>query len=33
MGYIDGDFRTFALDIGSSIYKAMMEAEDGFDYV
>ncbi|MEY4604215.1 MAG: hypothetical protein RIT43_1507 [Bacteroidota bacterium] len=32
-GYIDGDFRTFALDIGSLEYDAMIAADGKFDYV
>ncbi|GMQ27769.1 UDP-N-acetylglucosamine 4,6-dehydratase [Algoriphagus confluentis] len=32
-GYIDGDFRTFALDIGSPIYDAFWEADGDYDYV
>ena len=32
-GYIDGDFRTFALDCGSNEYKALMNAGEGYDYV
>jgi len=32
-GYIDGDFRTFALDIGSSIYDAFIENDGIYDYV
>lgn len=32
-GYIDGDFRTFALDIGSPIYDAFFEADGEYDYV
>ena len=32
-GYIDGDFRTFALDIGSSIYDAFIENDGNYDYV
>jgi FlaA1/EpsC-like NDP-sugar epimerase len=32
-GYIDGDFRTFALDIGSDIYDSFFENEGSFDYV
>jgi len=32
-GYIDGDFRTFALDIGSKIYDAFCEADGQYDYV
>lgn len=32
-GYIDGDFQTFALDIGSVEYDAFWEADGGYDYV
>lgn len=32
-GYIDGDFQTFALDIGSVEYDAFIEADGKFDYV
>ena len=32
-GYIDGDFQTFALDIGSAEYDAFIKAQSGFDYV
>ncbi|EKO5124734.1 UDP-N-acetylglucosamine 4,6-dehydratase [Vibrio fluvialis] len=32
-GYIDGDFQTFALDIGSLEYDAFMKADGKFDYV
>ena len=32
-GYIDGDFKTFALDIGSSIYDAFISADGEYDYV
>lgn len=32
-GYIDGDFRTFALDIGSWQYDAFISADGDFDYV
>jgi FlaA1/EpsC-like NDP-sugar epimerase len=32
-GYIDGDFQTFALDIGSVEYDAFIEADGQFDYV
>lgn len=32
-GYIDGDFRTFALDVGSDIYDAFIEADGQYDYV
>lgn len=33
LGYIDGDFKTFALDISSPIYDAFWEADGGYDYV
>ncbi len=33
MGYIQGDFRTFALDCGSAEYDAYVAAEGPFDYV
>lgn len=33
IGYIDGDFKTFALDIGSVEYDAMIAADGQFDYV
>lgn len=32
-GYIDGDFQTFALDIGSDEYDAFIKADGRFDYV
>lgn len=32
-GYIDGDFQTFALDIGSVEYDAFIESDGQFDYV
>lgn len=32
-GYIDGDFKTFALDIGSTIYDAFIEDDGEYDYV
>ena len=32
-GYIDGDFKTFALDIGSIEYDAFIKADGKFDYV
>ena len=32
-GYIDGDFQTFALDIGSLEYDAFIEADGNYDYV
>jgi len=33
LGYIDGDFRTFAVDCGSREFDALMHAGDGYDYV
>lgn len=33
LGYIDGDFQTFALDIGSIEYDAFIEADGNYDYV
>lgn len=33
LGYIDGDFRTFALDCGSREHAALMKMGDGYDYV
>lgn len=32
-GYIDGDFQTFALDVGSVEYDAFIEADGRYDYV
>ncbi|MCK4441188.1 MAG: UDP-N-acetylglucosamine 4,6-dehydratase [Sulfurovaceae bacterium] len=32
-GYIDGDFRTFALDIGSTIYDAFIKADGKYDFI
>lgn len=32
-GYIDGDFQTFALDIGSEEYDAFIKADGKYDYV
>ena len=32
-GYIDGDFRTFALDIGSTEYDAFINSDGKYDYV
>lgn len=32
-GYIDGDFQTFALDIGSMEYDAFIQADGNYDYV
>lgn len=33
IGYIDGDFKTFALDIGSIEYDAFIESDGRYDYV
>lgn len=33
LGYLDGDFRTFALDIGSIEYDAFIESDGRYDYV
>ena len=33
LGYIDGDFRTFAIDCGSNEYRALMNASERYDYV
>ena len=33
LGYIDGDFRTFALDIGSWQYDAFIKSDGRYDYV
>ncbi len=33
LGYIDGDFRTFAIDCGSREFAALMRAGSGYDYV
>jgi len=33
LGYIDGDFRTFAIDCGGREYEALMRAEQSYDYV
>ena len=33
LGYINGDFQTFALDIGSSVYDAFIEKDGDYDYV
>lgn len=32
-GYIDGDFKSFALDIGSQIYDTFWESDGEYDYV
>ena len=33
LGYIEGDFRTFAIDCGSREFDALMASGDGYDYV
>ena len=33
LGYIDGDFRTFAIDCGSPEFRALMAWSGGYDYV
>jgi len=33
LGYIEGDFRTFAIDCGSREFAALMAAGEGYDYV
>ena len=33
LGYIEGDFRTYAIDCGSKEFAALMEAEKAYDYV
>jgi len=33
LGYIDGDFRTFAIDCGSREFEALMSSGAGYDYV
>lgn len=33
MGYIAGDFQTFALDIGSDLYDAFIKSDGKYDYV
>ncbi|GAB3654868.1 UDP-N-acetylglucosamine 4,6-dehydratase [Echinicola sediminis] len=33
LGYIDGDFKTFALDIGSVEFDAFIKADGNYDYV
>lgn len=32
-GYIDGEFKTFCLDIGSSIYNSFIESDGDYDYI
>lgn len=33
LGYIDGDFSTFAIDCGGREFEALMKSSDGYDYV
>ena len=33
LGYIDGDFKTFALDIGSDIYDTFINSDGDYDYI
>ena len=33
LGYIEGDFRTFAIDCGSNEYEALINSSGGYDYV
>jgi len=33
LGYIKGEFKTFALDVGSDIYDAFIDADGRYDYV
>lgn len=33
LGYIDGDFRTFAIDCGSNEFEALLNSSGGYDYV
>lgn len=33
LGYIDGDFQTFAIDCGGAEFDALMNAGEGYDYV
>jgi FlaA1/EpsC-like NDP-sugar epimerase len=33
IGYISGDFQTFALDVSSTIYDAFIESDGAYDYV
>ncbi len=33
LGYIDGDFSTFALDCGSNEFRALMNGSEGYDYI
>lgn len=33
LGYISGDFQTFALDVGSSIFETFFRAQDNYDFI
>ena len=33
LGYIKGDFKTFAIDCGSIEFNALIESEDSYDYI
>jgi FlaA1/EpsC-like NDP-sugar epimerase len=33
LGYIDGDFATFAIDVGSDIFAAFLDSGPGYDYI
>jgi FlaA1/EpsC-like NDP-sugar epimerase len=33
LGYIDGEFKTFAIDIGSDIYDAFIQQDGAYDYI
>ncbi|MCX8059012.1 MAG: UDP-N-acetylglucosamine 4,6-dehydratase [Spirochaetes bacterium] len=33
LGYINGDFRTFAIDVGTPIYDKLFHDSDGYDYI
>jgi FlaA1/EpsC-like NDP-sugar epimerase len=33
LGYIDGDFRTFAIDCGSDEFKSLIEVSEGYDFI
>lgn len=33
LGYIDGDFRTFAIDCGSDEFKSLIDASEGYDFI
>ena len=33
IGYIDGDFKTFAIDCGSLEFESLMSTQEGYDYI